>query len=110
MNLYKLHRNAEELIGYDEHYERLMWDSEKHVINDNITIYWNIFDNLSRKDGPAKITYEDGEVYAQFWYKDGKKHRTDGPAVTFKNGRREYWLEGQFYKNMKTMQVQNEFI
>ncbi len=28
------------------------------------------------------------------WWNEGKKHREDGPAVTFSNGNKEYWLNG----------------
>jgi len=109
MNLYKLHTNKEELFGY-EHYDGLIWNSEKSVINDDVTVYWNALGHLSRKDGPAKINYKNGELRAQTWYKDGKRHRADGPALVVTNGRREYWYEGQYYKNMKIMQTQNELI
>ena len=30
------------------------------------------------------------------WYKDGKLHREDGPAVELKNGLKEWYKDGQF--------------
>jgi hypothetical protein len=29
------------------------------------------------------------------WYLNGKRHRTDGPAVELANGGKEWWLNGQ---------------
>jgi hypothetical protein len=34
------------------------------------------------------------------WYKYGKLHREDGPAVIYSNGRKEYYLNGKWYKNI----------
>ena len=41
--------------------------------------------------------YEDeyGEVY---WYKDGERHREDGPAIEGLNGYREWWVAGQRHR------------
>lgn len=62
-----------------------------------------------RKDGPAVIVFgKNGEIKAEFWYKDDNYYREDGPAVI------EYNLEGNprlkyffsakgKYKNLKTM-------
>lgn len=32
--------------------------------------------------------------YEEWWFED-KKHREDGPAVTFEDGRKEWWLDGR---------------
>ena len=29
------------------------------------------------------------------WYRDGQRHRDDGPAVVWANGRQEWWRDGQ---------------
>ena len=34
------------------------------------------------------------EIGTEIHYKNGKKHRIDGPAVIFKNGIEEYWKYG----------------
>ena len=34
-------------------------------------------------------------------YKDGKLHRTDGPAVEYTDGDKEWWIEGIEYSNNK---------
>lgn len=44
-----------------------------------------------REDGPA-IIFENG---TQFWYKNGIKHRQGGPAVIRANGAVEYWSYGR---------------
>lgn len=32
------------------------------------------------------------------WYKDGEKHREDGPAVEWSDGDREWWLNGKRHR------------
>lgn len=63
----------------------------------------------NREDGPAVIVFgKNGEIKAEFWYKDDNYYREDGPAVI------EYNLEGNprlkyffsakgKYENLKTM-------
>jgi len=46
-----------------------------------------------REDGPA-IEYSHG---AKEWYLNGKRHRIDGPAVEYANGGKEWWVEGKKY-------------
>ncbi len=48
---------------------------------------------LHREDGPAVI-WPDG---TQMWYKDGEFHREDGPAIVYSDGR-QFW-----YKNGKNI-------
>ena len=33
------------------------------------------------------------------WWLNGKRHRTDGPAIELANGGKEWWLNGQFYSS-----------
>jgi hypothetical protein len=47
-----------------------------------------------REDGPAVI-YTDG---AQFWYKEGELHREDGPAVDLPEGYKEWCIEGKTHR------------
>jgi hypothetical protein len=42
----------------------------------------------------GKITYPDG---SQEWYKDGKVHREDGPAVIETDGYQYWYLNGREY-------------
>ena len=36
------------------------------------------------------VSHVDG---TQLWYREGKLHREDGPAVVFLDGRQEWWRE-----------------
>ena len=36
--------------------------------------------------------YEDG--YGIFWYRDGLRHREDGPACMYQDGTKQWWLNG----------------
>jgi hypothetical protein len=41
-------------------------------------------------------TYKDGTVK---WYKNGKLHKEDGPAITFFFGQKEWWINGQKHRD-----------
>jgi hypothetical protein len=49
---------------------------------------WYKEGKLHRLDGPA-VEYSNGRKY---WYKEGKRHREDGPAIEYSNGTREWWI------------------
>ena len=54
------------------------------------------------KDGLYETYYENGQVKYQYWYKDDKYHRVDGPAYI------EYYEDGQvscqrWYKDGKQL-------
>lgn len=43
---------------------------------------YNCNDKLHNENGPAKITYlQNGNIYKEEYFIDGKRHREDGPAV-----------------------------
>lgn len=46
---------------------------------------------LHRLDGPA-VEWKDG---AKEWRVEGKLHRLDGPAIEWNDGGKEYWLDGK---------------
>lgn len=48
---------------------------------------------VHREDGPA-VQWADG--YKE-WYKEDKLHRIDGPAVEYINGKKEWWVDGIQY-------------
>jgi hypothetical protein len=48
-----------------------------------------------REDGPA-IERPDG---ARFWCLHGEYHRTDGPACEWLNGARAWWLHGEWFNS-----------
>jgi hypothetical protein len=46
-----------------------------------------------RTDGPA-VERTNGD---KFWYLNDQLHRTDGPAVEGANGNKSWFLNGQYY-------------
>lgn len=32
------------------------------------------------------------------WFKNGKKHREDGPAVIYNDGQQEWWFDGKLHR------------
>jgi hypothetical protein len=42
--------------------------------------------------------YEINEDEVTRWYKDGKLHREDGPAVEYPNGYCEWYINGNIYR------------
>ena len=53
---------------------------------------WYKDGKLHREDGPA-VELTDGY---KGWYKDNQYHREDGPAREFNNGYKEWWYKGLF--------------
>ena len=62
------------------------------IVNCDGTQEWFKDGKRHREDGPA-IEYEDG---TEFWFLDGKQHRADGPAVEHANGAK-YWYYKDIY-------------
>ena len=56
--------------------------------------YTNDKGELHRTDGPA-IEYPSG---TKEWYLNGQLHRTDGPAVERANGTKEWYLNDQLHR------------
>lgn len=50
---------------------------------------WMVGDKLHRENNLPAVIYEGGKMS---WWLDGKRHRTDGPAVV-DNGVEEYWID-----------------
>jgi hypothetical protein len=40
------------------------------------------------------VEYANG---TKIWYKEGKRHREDGPAVEYADGEKRWWIEGKIY-------------
>ena len=51
-------------------------------------------EKLHRTDGPA-VEWADG---SKEWHLKGKLHREDGPAIEGANGRKEWWLNGKRHR------------
>jgi len=63
---------------------------------------------IHRIDGPAvmyNLTIENTTVYE--WYKNGKKHREDGPAEEWDDGFKEWWLNGIEYSKEEYLNIIN---
>ena len=49
------------------------------------------------KMNKKKIVYKN-KVLAEKWYKNGKYHREDGPAIEWADGSKEWWVNGELKK------------
>ena len=62
------------------------------VDNNGIVSWYNERDELHREGGLPAVEGSDGY---KAYYEHGKRHRLDGPAVEYHNGRKEYWIDGE---------------
>jgi hypothetical protein len=70
----------------------------------NRDIHWYKEGKFHREDGPA-IEFVDGENH---WYKEGKLHREDGPAVEYPDGTKEWWIDNiEYNKNYFNLLYRN---
>lgn len=51
-----------------------------------------------REDGPAMV-WKNGK---KEWLKNDKRHRVDGPAIEKPDGFKSYFYEGKYYPDIKT--------
>ena len=58
------------------------------IISSTGTQSWYKDGKLHRENGPAVILTNG----SQFWYKDGKLHRENGPAIIYSDGK-QYWFQ-----------------
>ncbi len=65
------------------------------VIADTL-VEWYRFGKNHRTDGPAITRFRDGVAVAELWFVYGKLHRRDGPAIKYHDGSQldEYWING----------------
>ena len=68
--------------------------------------FWFKNGKLHREDGPA-MEYANGDKY---WFKDGKRHREDGPAIENTNGYKDYWHNDIRYPKIKTDEEWIKFV
>jgi len=57
--------------------------------------YYDYEDQLHRTDGPA-VTARDGSIH---WYMHGVSHRTDGPASIGRHGTQTYRINGELHRD-----------
>jgi hypothetical protein len=70
-------------------------NKEKNIFTGIVSIpnYYIIFyknGKKHREDGPAKTCGSKSEE----WYFEGKLHRKDGPAIIYSDGSVDYWVNG----------------
>lgn len=63
-------------------------------VHHNGSEHWYLNDKRHRENGPA-ITYEDG---TQEWWINNQLHREDGPAVIHANGTEFWYLNGKLHR------------
>ena len=56
--------------------------------------YWYLNGKRHRTNGPA-IEYADG---SKFWFFNGERHRTDGPAVEYSSGYKAWYFNGELHR------------
>ncbi len=47
------------------------------------------------RDYTGIVEWEDGDVW---WLKNGKQHRTDGPAVIWNNGKKKWYVNNKLHR------------
>ena len=62
-------------------------------VNTNGDKCWYQNGKRHRTDGPA-VEYANGN---KRWYQNGKLHRTDGPAIEYTSGTKYWYIEGKEY-------------
>jgi len=63
------------------------------------TQFWYKDGLRHREDGPAVIVGD-----SKFWYYNGLLHREDGPAIISPNGVKTYYIHGMLVDNLKVYQ------
>ncbi len=63
------------------------------TISNEYILYYNE-SKLHRTDGPA-MEFGDGE---RQWYINGKRHRVDGPAIEYPDGVKGWYIDGKLHR------------
>jgi len=72
---------------------------------DDGTQKWYKNGKVHREDGPA-IIWADG---TQVWFKNNKAHREDGPAIIEPDGSQSWFLEGKKYSKEEFDVIRNKY-
>jgi hypothetical protein len=81
------------------HHQVALFDDVLMIKSDGNTTYYNKNGKKHRTDGPA-VEYADriaGASRAEWWIK-GKLHRTDGPAIEYANGTKYWYIKGKLHR------------
>ena len=68
--------------------------SEMNKSKEKIWTY-SEFSKLSDKEKTGKFVFEDGD---KRWFKEGKHHRLDGPALEFADGEKRWFKDGELHR------------
>jgi len=74
-------------------WEEILKGYTGHIKYTNGTQYWLKNGRNHREDGPAVIVCNG----TKYWYKNGLCHREDGPAVITPDGAQYWYLDDIFY-------------
>ena len=81
-----------------------MWENhmliELKISRSEDQFWFDEYHNKSREDGPAII----GKSGVKYWYRKGNLHCLEGPAISWPDGYKEYWIDGKF------IQVKNPIV
>ena len=102
----------------DESYNKVCNNNKfNYSYNGDILYYRGCL--VDREDGPAieykedYLVYQKNEYTVEYnyeqrgWYKDGKKHREDGPAEAWSDGIKEWWLNDREYSEKEYWKMMN---
>jgi hypothetical protein len=65
-----------------------------------------MFSKIIRKNGPIRKYYNSGTLREEKWYHEGKLHRIDGPAYTYRyNENDQYAFQECYYLNNNVYDV-----
>jgi hypothetical protein len=83
-------------IAYDKKYhattERKKYRAELNKANKSVGKKGDGLDQSHGKNG--KLSFIKGKNGTKIWYRNGKRHREDGPAIEYVNGDKAWYLNG----------------
>jgi len=79
---------------------------QTRIIDGENNLLWYKNGQRHRSDGPAV----EGTKGQKFWYIKGKLHRLDGPAVEWHDGRKFWFLNGECYSKTRHLEKVKELI
>ena len=93
-------RGKKLIIETDKFPENFTGIVEEYEFGDGVK-EWYKDGKLHREDGPA-IEYSNGD---KIWYKNGKWHREDGPAIELNNGVKDWYLNNKQYTESEFLKL-----
>ena len=92
---YKAKVSESNIVYTEEEFDELPKDKQNGCVKfSNGEKCWYKEGKLHREDGPA-VECANGD---KFWYKKDQLHREDGPAIEYANGNKCWYKEGKFHR------------